>query len=35
LIREAALSEDFSKFQVREIIDILSEYAMGLDILDG
>lgn len=35
LIREAALSEDFSKSQVREIIDILSDYAMGLDILDG
>lgn len=35
LIREAALSEDFSKSQVKEIIDILSEYAMGLDILDG
>lgn len=34
LIREAALSEDFSKSQVREIIDILSDYAMGLDILD-
>jgi hypothetical protein len=35
LIREAALSEDFSKSQVRELIDILSDYAMGLDILDG
>jgi len=35
LIRDAALSEDFSKSQVREIIDILSDYAMGLDILDG
>lgn len=35
LIREAALSEDFSKSQVSEIIDILSDYAMGLDILDG
>jgi len=35
LIREAALSEDFSKSQVKEIIDILSDYAMGLDILDG
>lgn len=34
LIREAALSEDFSKSQVREIIDILSDYAIGLDILD-
>jgi len=35
LIREAALTEDFSKSQVTEIIDILSDYAMGLDILDG
>lgn len=35
LIREAALSEDISKSQVKEIIDILSDYAMGLDILDG
>ena len=35
LIREAALSGDFSKSQVREIIGILSDYALGLDILDG
>ncbi|GAA0877836.1 RhuM family protein [Algoriphagus jejuensis] len=35
LIREAALSEDFSKSQVKEIIDVLSGYALGLDILDG
>jgi prophage maintenance system killer protein len=35
LIREAALSEDFSKSQVKEIIDVLADYAIGLDILDG
>jgi prophage maintenance system killer protein len=35
LIREAALSEDLSKSQVKEIIDVLSDYALGLDILDG
>lgn len=35
LIREAALTEDLSKSQVKEIIDVLSEYALGLDILDG
>ena len=35
LIREAALSEDFSKSQVKEIIDVLADYALGLDILDG
>lgn len=35
LIREAALSDDFSKAQVKEIIDVLADYALGLDILDG
>lgn len=35
LIREAALSNDFSKTQVKEIIDVLADYALGLDILDG
>jgi len=35
LIRDAALSEDFSKSQVKEIIDVLADYAIGLDILDG
>lgn len=35
LIREAALTEDLSKSQVKEIIDVLSDYALGLDILDG
>jgi len=35
LIREAAISEDFSKSQVKEIIDVLADYAIGLDILDG
>ena len=35
LIREAALLEDFSKSQVKEIIDVLADYAIGLDILDG
>lgn len=35
LIREAALSDDFSKVQVKEIIDVLADYALGLDILDG
>lgn len=35
LIREAALSDDFSQSQVKEIIDVLSDYALGLDILDG
>ena len=35
LIREAALSDDFSKAQVKEIIDVLADYAVGLDILDG
>jgi len=35
LIREAALSDDFSKAQVKEIIDVLTDYALGLDILDG
>ncbi len=35
LIREAALSDDFSKSQVKEIIDVLADYALGLDILDG
>jgi prophage maintenance system killer protein len=35
LIREAALSDEFSKSQVKEIIDVLSDYALGLDILDG
>lgn len=35
LIREAALNEDLSKSQVKEIIDVLSDYALGLDILDG
>lgn len=35
LIREAALSNDFSKAQVKEIIDVLADYALGLDILDG
>ena len=35
LIREAAFSDDFSKAQVKEIIDVLADYALGLDILDG
>lgn len=35
LIFEAALSNDFSKTQVKEIIDVLADYALGLDILDG
>lgn len=35
LIREGALSDDFSKAQVKEIIDVLADYALGLDILDG
>jgi prophage maintenance system killer protein len=35
LIREAALSDDFSKAQAKEIIDVLADYALGLDILDG
>ena len=35
LIREAALSDDFSKVQVKEIIDVLADYALGLDILEG
>jgi prophage maintenance system killer protein len=35
LIREAALSDDFSRAQVKEIIDVLADYALGLDILDG
>ena len=35
LIREAALSDDFSKAQVKEIIDVLADYALRLDILDG
>lgn len=35
LIREAAFSDDFSRAQVKEIIDVLADYALGLDILDG
>lgn len=35
LIREATLSGELSKSQVREIIDVLADYALGLDILDG
>ena len=35
LIREAAFSDDFSRAQVKEIFDVLADYALGLDILDG
>ncbi len=35
LIRGATLSAELSKSQVREIIDVLADYALGLDILDG